>query len=107
MITHQWWRPLAYSIFGISLGAFVVLMAWLIVAQYQVTAEIRATQTLLEDCTSPDGACYKEQQSRAAQQIGQVNAATIAAAYCATHGETDTYRHATRCVKRLLQGEGK
>ena len=109
------WQGFLQALSFLGVGLLVVWMIGLSVTSYQLLTEIRHTQKssrsvldFVNDCTKPSGDCYKAGQAQDAAQVGQINAATIAAAYCATHGEADTYAHATRCVRRLLtKGEGK
>lgn len=122
---RQWVRPLIYSIVGIAVGAFIVLMAWIVVTILQVanevkevadntddtTTQIRETQKgsralldLIKDCTEPEGTCYQESEARSAEQAGAYNAALIAAAWCVKQ-DPDTRHELTVCVGKILDGK--
>lgn len=105
-----WGRPTLLAVTYLATGALIVMQVWMLSTVVQVTGQIRETQQssksvlgYVNDCTKPSGKCYRRGQAQDAAQVGQINAATIAAAYCATKGRMDTYAHATRCVRRLLE----
>lgn len=111
MTGTPWWRPYAQAILAAAVSALAILLAWLIVSIYQVTAEIRATQKSNEailqynkDCTQPEGKCFKASEARDAAQVGAFNAAVIAAAWCATQ-HPESRHELTVCVGKILDGK--
>ena len=55
----------------------------------------------IENCNTPNGDCYQQRIAELSAQSGQVNAITLAAAYCAISGDVTTYKEMTSCVKGL------
>lgn len=111
MNTSPWWRPYVQAVLAAAVGTVAVLLAWLLVSVYQVTAEIRATQqsneTILKynkDCTQPQGECFRAAEARDAEQVGAFNAAVIAAAWCIKQ-DPPTRRALTICVGKILDGK--
>ena len=107
-----WLRPTLLAVTYLATGALIVLQVWMLVTVYQVTGKIRETQqatgavlAYIDDCTKTTGDCYQKSEARDAAQVGKINAATVAAAYCAVNGQMNTYAQATRCVRRLINGK--
>lgn len=77
--------------------------------QKQNTAQAATTTELLEliqDCTRPQGKCAKRTAAQDAAQVGSINAATYAAAWCAvTAPRSQTYKGFLKCVADVQQGK--
>lgn len=70
------------------------------------SARNRLNTTLLVDCTTPQGKCYRESNSRTANVVTDLNRVTVLAAYCAKRlpagGTLDQMRD---CIKTELDKE--
>ena len=111
MTTH-WWRPFLWGITGLAIGSLGVMFTVSLFTLLTVTDDIqttgRSSQDLLEaleDCTEPDGECYRESEARDAAQAGAFNAAVVATAYCVHHYPGATHRELTKCVEKILRGK--
>jgi hypothetical protein len=120
------WRTFLQTVLAAAIGAFIVLMVWMVVTLLGVvnsieelvkegnetTDKVRQTQktsrSLLEyvnDCTKPQGECYQASEARDAEQVGKFNAAVIAAAWCASHHTDSSIRELTVCVGKRINGK--
>jgi hypothetical protein len=88
----------------------IITCAYMIVVLSAVFANtllsFSSRRTLL-DCTQPTGHCYQEGQKRSAEIIAHVLQDLHLALVCQDHPGHQTDEQITRCVRRLLEKEGR
>ncbi len=70
----------------------------------EVITRIEEQNKVITDCTSSDGECYRRNQARTAQVLGQVTDNMVIVAGCLRDTRTDAELAA--CVDRKLAGAG-
>ena len=102
-------RQLLGLLVGVAVGCLIVLVLIVLLQTRQLTGAIReaqkpnvATLSLIEDCTSPDGECFRRGQDDTAAAVADVNRITILASACASRPGAQSAAQVESCVLRLL-----
>jgi hypothetical protein len=70
-----------------------------------VTAKTNTLTSVLVDCTTPKGDCYKNANRRQSGTVKAINEVTVIVSYCAMHKENDTEDKIRKCVDQRMPQE--
>jgi glutaminase len=113
-------RPSKRRLRGVLVALLVATCVILVVSRIaqtaQLAAEIRGSQVtntktlnnsdqvlkVIQDCTQPDGECYKRGQSQTAAAVSSINKVVILAAACAGQHPGQSVVQIQNCVVKRL-----
>jgi hypothetical protein len=114
-------RGILGAVAGLAAGVVVLLLVLVLVGTYSTVTAIRATQgdsrrtlSLIESCTTPNGACTQAGNQRTSDAIDAIVGGSarlhrvtrryaIVAAACADHPGPQTTRQITACIRQEIQ----
>ncbi len=67
-----------------------------------LSERIKAIQSAIKACTIPQGDCYQAEEVQDAAQVGDINAITYLAVWCADQPGSQTFREVVACVQNEI-----